>query len=839
MKSTTFKKMLILFTALVLTLCLTACGKAKNDENVSSEPGPQVTQPVSVTFERDASVFELETKDGPVYILRGDELIEATKGLKLQEGDVIIVPDGAVCYIKIDDHKNILINEDSVVKLSDMGENGVSVDMEIGQLFFDITADMPENEIVRFLFGDTEMAIPNGGTSGEGTYSGNGQDIPAELQKLADAKGYKLTVKDGKITLSTDKGDVHFSTVRYENQDGAKIFDGETNVKDALKNSTALAGAEHLDMENEDGNLVARGHLRDTEADDLFRKYLDMEDGSYANRILQNGWKQNEDGTWVYVGNSDYDEDGDVVISHNNTIIEVDEEVDEEEEDVEIPVRTDGRSHEGSHNNGNTDIVTLLKTPDPYQEEKAPIITYEKEVVYGDCGKHSTNDEGFKEEDHQVLACGEHCACEVSGREDHGMLPCGHFGCQVKEGEDHSKLTCGHYACDVESGEVHSQLNCGHFACEVEEGEDHSRLACGQHYACEVTDTENHHKLDCGHAACQIAEGENHEFGVCGYHYACEDGYSDAAHAGGACGYLNGKPYNSYVEPQTVTLACGHTVAVGAYDSAAHALCQGCGEYKCDGQDHTVCEDCGLKACAEEKATQFGICEGCGKILCANCLGEDLHVTTCRSCGMHTCDKNYAEAEHELCEGCGAYICSNAYKENPDMHKTCPGCKELYMCSGQYDADSHAVCEGCGKYICEDYGQFGHELLECGEHYSCSLANELEYKQHNSSCDTCGFICQSMDNHIYCVSCGRWICKEDQDYAVHSENMLPCGDCYCNVDATGMNVEDHSNAACGTEGHYNCDGLHHLYCSTCEKWICGLTDPTANHDIEDEGAVHH
>ena len=200
------KKLTKLLMILLLLISLVGCGG--NKDNTEDVP-QQDQQQEEVVEARTAIIFEMAS-DAKVSVKREGEDEDAYEGMRLFDGDVITTALGSTVYVRIDDDKNILLAEDSVLKISEMKTGKLVLSLDKGQLFFDVENKLGDDEEMSFNAGGTTMSIR--GTSGIVTVikqleqfliiEGKGY-ISSETHELVLGTNNKLEKdKDGNDTLS-------------------------------------------------------------------------------------------------------------------------------------------------------------------------------------------------------------------------------------------------------------------------------------------------------------------------------------------------------------------------------------------------------------------------------------------------------------------------------------------------------------------------------------------------------------------------------------------------------------------------------------------------------------
>lgn len=198
-------------------------------------------------------------------------------------------------------------------------------------------------------------------------------------------------------------------------------------------------------------------------------------------------------------------------------------------------------------------------------------------------------------------------------------------------------------------------------------------------------------------------------------------------------------------------------------------------EVDLDGVDLAIDDACEVSLWQSESefsvADSLNICPNCGEVN----DGSSEHTTLI----SEFCDEG-----HTLCMG------------DPIHH--CDSCGEDYPCS---KSNSHTTCIVCGEPWCyKDHGD--HTEQACG-HRGCEIyGHEADHAQ----CPACGgYLCDGEDHTL--GTCGAHHAGDAGDHSAAN-----CGtDGHYNCDGL-----DHSAASCGTDGHYNCDGLDHSAAS------CGI-----------------
>ncbi len=457
---------------------------------------------------------------------------------------------------------------------------------------------------------------------------------------------------------------------------------------------------------------------------------------------------------------------------------------------------------------------------------------------------HTAND-GL---DHTLALCGVQGHSYNCDGMTHSTAPCGHLWCQY--GSD-AYGTCGvHYICpNTEHGD-HGQAACGlHNACD---GANHGLAACGLHYVC---DGKNHGQAACGAATHFVCDWMKHEKPACGLDRHCvSDGKNHAKHMldnaevcggylcdgnHGECavcgGFLCVGTHGEGVCNLAPCGIAGHTAGDGTRHTVA--ACGITGHFNCDGKLHREHIVGDVWVCNKYLCTgDHSICGFCNEYACIGGVHGLHYVDGVRVCLGHLCDGE----NHGQCEHCGGWLCAAS-------HNACPNCNNP-ICVGDHSSVKecngarHTVCDGkthekhivdgsevCGRYLC------------AGDHGKCPLCGGwlcTSTGMHGAAaCGTDGHCSIDGNDHGVCGECNGRRCN-DKTHKIHMDGSK-------NICSGYLCVGDHGAAACGTAGHFNCDGKTHTAatCGTAGHFVCddkthtAAVCGTAGHCIRD-GKTH-
>lgn len=230
----------------------------------------------------------------------------------------------------------------------------------------------------------------------------------------------------------------------------------------------------------------------------------------------------------------------------------------------------------------------------------------------------------------------------------------------------------------------------------------------------------------------------------------------------------------------------------------------------------SVAEGCEVRIWAADGTRDYGA---------SNTVGASVNV--CPHCGReddgsakhHTLISEFCEEGHTQCMGDPEHYC------DPEDG----GCGQYYTCS---HSNSHTRCIKCGKLWC--YKEHGdHKELACG-HRGCEVYGEEE---KHAQCPACGgYLCDGKDHTL--ATCGMHHATEEGDHtaaACGTEGHYNCDGKDHTAAACGIeghyncDGKDHAAAACGTEGHYNCDGKDHSAAPCGKHYACAEGYDAAQH----------
>ncbi|GEM_PF-4205341 len=148
-----------LFLALmVFMMLLSGCNSTKAENN------PELEETVEA---RTAIIFKVIEGDG-IKVTRENADENVFEGMRILAGDEIVTDENSRVYLRVDDDKNILLNKDSKLKITECKSGSLLIELEYGDFFFDVEKKLSAEEQMIFKIGATSMSIR--GTSGAGMY---------------------------------------------------------------------------------------------------------------------------------------------------------------------------------------------------------------------------------------------------------------------------------------------------------------------------------------------------------------------------------------------------------------------------------------------------------------------------------------------------------------------------------------------------------------------------------------------------------------------------------------------------------------------------------------------
>lgn len=170
--------------------------------------------------------------------------------------------------------------------------------------------------------------------------------------------------------------------------------------------------------------------------------------------------------------------------------------------------------------------------------------------------------------------------------------------------------------------------------------------------------------------------------------------------------------------------------------SCKHAACE---EVECDEfRNLEECSICSRLFCDREDCTIT--CEGCGEVVCSDCVGVECETHPGLYCKNCVTDCNFCG--EKCCQEC---VCVDAFCGSA----VCPGCSEAacYICDGILCEDDAIECSSCDNYVCREHSKKcmlvedgvrceNTICKDCGLH-SCDLCSVSGCKDHFNHCDTC------------------------------------------------------------------------------------------------------
>lgn len=257
---------------------------------------------------------------------------------------------------------------------------------------------------------------------------------------------------------------------------------------------------------------------------------------------------------------------------------------------------------------------------------------------------------------------------------------------------------------------------------------------------------------------------------------------------------------------QTPVTRCVKCQAVLSSGTSHAAACGTSGHYSCDGADHSGLA-CGHHACGGGNHGQLD----CGHYACA---GGDHTAASCGTAGHYHCSGTHTNA---ACNTSGHLSCDGG---NHDA----AGCGGIdhYNCSGTHDT---AGCNVANHYVCDGLNHF---VQNCGHPICTHGMNGL-----HATARECGHFGCAEGDHSICAVCGQPVCdgNDHSSAACGTEGHYNCSG-------------DHGTAACGTSGHYACDGGNHTaytdkFGDPCGHYNCDESVATLTHDLISSCNLHH
>ena len=333
------KKLLTVLISVLMLLMLVGCSSGGNKNETPSE-----TQTTETVEGRTAIVFK--QYDGKAAsLIRNNETQETYEGMRLMANDELVTDKDTTIYLRVDDDKNILLDKDTSMKIKELKDGKLQMELNYGAFFFDVENKLQDGEDMSFEIGGTTMSIR--GTSGQGELreSVKSFSIFTGLGHVEDGQGMAVDLNPG----------VQVSTNTKDNEGRYRLSHvGGSDILDATK--------QYLGENKEYKNKVD---------DSKWVRELDGEvvDDSKLEQPTQKGWVLREDGSWIYFG--DQAETDTQTNTNNNTgyrppiIIPVPVYEPEEEEPAPAP------------------------TPEPTPEPKNICNVCGKEIVEGEEAKHA------------------------------------------------------------------------------------------------------------------------------------------------------------------------------------------------------------------------------------------------------------------------------------------------------------------------------------------------------------------------------------------------------------------------------------------------------------------
>ena len=263
-----FKKVLVLLVSFLLLITMVGCGSNNKETNETTEPNTS-----DVVEARTAIIFK-EIDGNSATIKRNGSSESSYEGMRLMADDEIITDVNTSVYLRVDDDKNILLDKDSSMSISELKDGKLRLRLNYGEFFFEVVNKLGADEEVNFDVGSTTMSIR--GTSGGGRLRDDAEAVSLFTgeAKIQNRKGFEVTLKASMmLTVNPSEGTYRMSGVTLGDVSGVAqyYYDNDKNFQGRVEGTVSgqiLSG--------EEGNVG-----------------LDNEPATV-------GWVQLADGTWVY-----------------------------------------------------------------------------------------------------------------------------------------------------------------------------------------------------------------------------------------------------------------------------------------------------------------------------------------------------------------------------------------------------------------------------------------------------------------------------------------------------------------------------------------------------------
>ena len=265
------KKLLVLLVSFLLLLTMVGCS-GKNTET-SQTTDDNTTDVVEA---RTAIVFK-EIDGTSATIKRNGTSESSYEGMRLLADDEIITDANTSIYLRVDDDKNILLDKDSSMSISELKDGKLRLRLNYGEFFFEVINKLTDGEDVSFDIGSTTMSIR--GTSGAG--------------RLRD-KVTTVSLYTGKGYVEGDNGfsvDISPNTMLTSNVSGGGTFSMSNVVSANVSGVAAYYFENNPDYQKKVENSTWAKALKGEDVE---------ESSALTSQPALTGWRQLADGTWVY-----------------------------------------------------------------------------------------------------------------------------------------------------------------------------------------------------------------------------------------------------------------------------------------------------------------------------------------------------------------------------------------------------------------------------------------------------------------------------------------------------------------------------------------------------------
>ena len=265
------KKLLVLLVSFLLLLTMVGCS-GKNTET-SQTTDDNTTDVVEA---RTAIVFK-EIDGTSATIKRNGTSESSYEGMRLLADDEIITDANTSIYLRVDDDKNILLDKDSSMSISELKDGKLKLKLNYGEFFFEVINKLSDGEDVSFDIGSTTMSIR--GTSGAGRLRNEVTTVSLYTGKgyVEGDNGFSVDISPNTMLTSDVSGGGTFSmsNVVSANVSGvaAYYFENNPDYQKKVENSTWAKALKGEDVE---------------------------ESSALTSQPALTGWRQLADGTWVY-----------------------------------------------------------------------------------------------------------------------------------------------------------------------------------------------------------------------------------------------------------------------------------------------------------------------------------------------------------------------------------------------------------------------------------------------------------------------------------------------------------------------------------------------------------